>query len=72
MKHIKISLISVNNSNIKMSINSWSILSTSANVAGAIGPLVATSIALKYHWSYGFMIPGIINNQKKVTRINLF
>ena len=61
MKHIKISLNSVNY-NINMSnINSWSILSTSANVAGAIGPLVATSIALKYHWSYGFMIPGIIN-----------
>ena len=40
--------------------SSWSIISTSANVAGAIGPLVATSIALKYHWSYGFMIPGCI------------
>lgn len=63
MKHIKISLNYVYSNSINMSINSWSILSTSANVAGAIGPLVATSIALKYHWSYGFMIPGIINNQ---------
>jgi sugar phosphate permease len=35
-------------------------LATSANVAGAVGPLVATSIALRYHWSYGFMIPGCI------------
>jgi sugar phosphate permease len=38
----------------------WGVVSTSANVAGAIGPLIATSIALKYHWSYGFMIPGCI------------
>ncbi len=35
-------------------------MSTSANVAGALGPIVATSLALKYHWTYGFMIPGCI------------
>ena len=38
----------------------WSVLSTAANVAGALGPIIATSIAVKYHWSYGFMIPGCI------------
>lgn len=38
----------------------WSILSTSSNVAGTIGPVIATSIALNYHWSYAFMIPGCI------------
>ncbi|CAF0993887.1 unnamed protein product [Brachionus calyciflorus] len=39
----------------------WSILSTSSNVAGSLGPIIATSIALNYHWSYGFMIPGCIS-----------
>ena len=29
-------------------------------MSGAIGPLVATSLALKYHWTYGFMIPGLL------------
>ncbi|RNA33361.1 glucose-6-phosphate translocase isoform X2 [Brachionus plicatilis] len=38
----------------------WSILSTSSNVAGAIGPIIANTIALKYHWSHGFMIQGCI------------
>lgn len=38
----------------------WSVISTAANVAGALGPIVATSIAVRYHWSYGFMIPGCI------------
>lgn len=35
-------------------------MSTSANVAGTFGPIIATSIALKYHWSYAFMIPGCV------------
>lgn len=38
----------------------WSVLSTSANVAGALGPIFTTYLAIKYHWSYGFMIPGCI------------
>jgi OPA family sugar phosphate sensor protein UhpC-like MFS transporter len=39
----------------------WSILSTSSNIAGAIGPYLATIFALNFHWSYGFMIPGVIS-----------
>lgn len=38
----------------------WSIVSTSSNIAGALGPLAATFIALNYHWSIGFMILGCI------------
>jgi sugar phosphate permease len=38
----------------------WSILSTSANVAGALGPFIATSLSTRYHWTYGFMIPGCV------------
>lgn len=43
-----------------MSYTRWSIISTGANVAGVLGPIVATFIALQYHWSIGFMILGCI------------
>ena len=49
-------LITVQLSQIKR----WSIVSTSSNIAGALGPLAATFIALNYHWSIGFMILGCI------------
>lgn len=38
----------------------WAAISTAANVAGMLGPLAATWVALKYHWSIGFMILGCI------------
>jgi len=30
--------------------NRWSVISTGSNLAGALGPLLATSIAVQYHW----------------------
>lgn len=38
----------------------WAIISAGGNVAGALGPFIAASIAINYHWSYGFMIPGCV------------
>lgn len=38
----------------------WSILSTASNLAGTFGPIIGTWIAVKYHWSYVFMIPGCV------------
>lgn len=38
----------------------WSVISTGSNLAGALGPLLATSIAVQYHWSYVMLIPGCI------------
>ncbi|XP_029639113.1 glucose-6-phosphate exchanger SLC37A4 isoform X1 [Octopus sinensis] len=35
----------------------WSILSTSINVSGSIGPLFITTIALHYGWRLGMIIP---------------
>ena len=39
----------------------WSLLTTSSNVAGAVGPLFATWIAVNYHWTYGFLIPAYVS-----------
>lgn len=38
----------------------WSVLSTAGNLAGTIGPIMMTYVALKYHWSIGFMILGCL------------
>ena len=35
-------------------------MSTSANLSGVLGPIIATSLAINHHWSYGFLIPGCI------------
>lgn len=37
----------------------WSILSTSMNVAGSLGPLITTFLTIHYGWRIGMLLPGL-------------
>ncbi|XP_078672399.1 glucose-6-phosphate exchanger SLC37A4-like [Branchiostoma floridae x Branchiostoma belcheri] len=39
----------------------WSILATSMNLAGFVGPLVTMEIATRYGWRAGLLIPGVLS-----------